>query len=97
KQAVSTGFGVLLPQVSFKWVQEFEDNSDPINAYFVADPNQTRLSFETGNKDQGYMNMQLGVTAVLPRGLAAFIQYETQQFVDDYQQSMISLGARKEF
>lgn len=97
RQAISVDFGVLLPQVSFKWSQELQDKSDPVNAYFIADPNNTMLSFETGNKDQGFMNLQLGVTAVLPRGLAAFVQYETQQFIDDYQQSMISLGARKEF
>jgi len=97
RQAVSTSFGVLVPQVSLKWTQEFEDKSDPINAYFIADPNNTSLNFETGNKDLGYMSILLGVTAVLPRGLAAFVQYETQQFIDDYQQSMVSLGGRKEF
>jgi len=97
RQAISTNFGVLLPQVSFKWVQEFENDSDPINAYFIADPNNTNLNFETGNRDQGHMNLLIGVTTVLPRGIAAFLQYETQQFIDDYQQTTFSLGARKEF
>ena len=97
RQAISMSFGVLLPQISFKWSQELEDKSDAVNAYFVADPNQTSLSFETGNKDLGHMNLLVGATLVLPRGLAAFAQFETQQFVDDYQQTMISIGGRKEF
>ena len=97
KQAISMSFGVLLPQISFKWSQELEDKSDAVDAYFVADPNQTTLSFETGNKDQGHMNLQIGATLVLPKGLAAFAQFETQEFVNDYQQTMISIGGRKEF
>jgi len=97
RQAISVSFGVLVPQLSLKWTQELKDNGDLITAYFVADPDKNSLSFQTGNKDQGYMNMLLGVTVVLPKGLAGFAQYETQQFIDDYQQSMISIGARKEF
>jgi len=97
RQAISTSFGVVLPQLSAKWVTEFEDKADAINARFVADPSNTNLHFETGNKDQSYMNLRLGATLVLPKGLAGFAQYETQQFIADYQQSMFSLGARKEF
>jgi len=97
RQAISTSFGVLLPQFSATWVQEFEDKGDSINAYFISDPNKNKIEFKAGNKDQGFMNLRLGVSAVLPKGLSLFTQFETQQFVDDYQQYMISLGARKEF
>ncbi len=97
RQAISLNAGVLLPQISVKWNQELQDKSDPVNAYFLADPNQTTLSFETGNKDRGYMNLLIGATMVLPKGLAAFAQFETQQFIDDYQQTMVSVGGRKEF
>jgi len=97
RQAVSMRFGVILPQVSLKWNKELQSKSDPVNAYFIADPNKTTLNFETGNQDLNYMNLLIGATFVLPKGLAGFAQFETQQYYDDYQQTMFSIGGRKEF
>ena len=97
RQSISSSYGVLLPQFSMNWVQEFETSSDAINAYFIADPNKTSIEYKSGNKDQGYLNLKLGTSMVMPRGLSFFAQYETQQFIDDYQQYTISLGGRKEF
>jgi len=97
RQSISTGFGVLLPQFSMNWTQEFETSSDTIDAYFIADPDKNSIEYKTGNKDQGYLNLKLGTSMIMPRGLSLFAQYETQQFVDDYQQYMISIGGRKEF
>jgi len=97
RQSISTSFGVLLPQFSMNWVQEFETSSDAIKAYFIADPDKNSIEYKSGNKDQGYLNLKLGTSIVMPRGLSFFAQYETQQFIDDYQQYTISLGGRKEF
>jgi len=97
RQAISTSYGVVIPQISLSWTQEFGDKSDAINARYETDPNETTLSFETGNSDLSYINLVLGASMVFPRGLSGFLQYESQQFVDDYQQYMLSIGVRKEF
>lgn len=97
RQAISTSYGVVIPQISLSWTKEFGDKSDAINARYETDPTNSTLSFETGNSDLSYVNLVLGASMVMPRGLSAFIQYESQQFVDDYQQYMLSIGVRKEF
>lgn len=96
-QAISTGFGILIPQFSINWITELEDKSDAITAYFSNDPGQNTMSFKSGNKDLSFVNVKLAVSTILPRGISGFFQYETQQFVDDYQQYTVSIGARKEF
>jgi len=97
RQAISTSYGVVIPQISISWTKEFGNKSDAINARYETDPTDTTLSFDTGNSDQSYVNLVLGASIVMPRGLSAFLQYESQQFVDDYQQYMLSIGVRKEF
>jgi uncharacterized protein YhjY with autotransporter beta-barrel domain len=97
RQAISTSRGVVLPQFSVSWTKEFSDKSDALNARYETDPSNNTLKFNTGNSDLSFINLVLGVSMVMPRGYSGFIQYETQQFVDDYQQYMLSAGVRKEF
>jgi len=97
RQAISTSFGILMPQLSVSWNQEFINESDAVNAAFIADTNNTDINFKTGNRDQGVLNIAFGISTILPKGISAFLSYESQQFVDDYQQYTIALGARKEF
>jgi len=96
-QTISWDWGVLIPQFSVNWVKEFEDKSDSINASFTNDPSGNTMSFKSGNKDLSFVTVKLAASAIFPRGYSGFFQYETQQFVDDYQQYTVSLGARKEF
>ena len=97
RKAISASFGVLLPQISISWTQEFADKSDAINAHFIADPGNNAINYETTNKDLGYMNILLGLSAVFPHGLSGFLQYDTQQLTSDYQQDVFSIGLRQEF
>jgi len=96
-QAISTGYGVLIPQLSFNWIKELKGDSDTIVAYFQTDPGKTRMNFKSGNKDVSFITAKFSLSIVLPKGMSGFLMFETQQFINNYQQNTISLSIRKEF
>ena len=57
------------------------------------------LGFEVfaGEIDKNYFNMAFGVVALLPGGFTAYFQYEKYFQIDNYDQNVYALGARKEF
>ncbi len=75
--AYSTNFGVLLPQVLFGWVHEYENDSRLINASFVNDPGALSILVPTDSPDRDYFNLGLGLSAQLPHGVSSFVYYQT--------------------
>jgi outer membrane autotransporter protein len=71
--AQSMGWGVLVPQATFDWRHEFEDDQRVIYFHFVQDSFKTRFRFQTDTPDRDYFNAGLGVVALLPNGLAPFL------------------------
>ena len=60
--AISTGLGVLLPQVRIEWEHEFKNDSRLLTAQFVNDPFFQPIPFTTDSPDRNYVN--LGVSAL---------------------------------
>ena len=60
--AISTGVGVLLPQVRIEWEHEFKNDSRLLTAQFVNDPLLQPIPFTTDSPDRNYVN--LGVSAL---------------------------------
>jgi uncharacterized protein with beta-barrel porin domain len=75
--AISTGIGVLLPQVRAAWRHEFKDDARTITARFVNDPTQTPLALVTDGPDRDFCSLGVGLSATFPGGKAAFVYYET--------------------
>jgi outer membrane autotransporter protein len=94
--AISTGLGVLLPQVRFEWEHEFKDESRTITARFVADPTRTPIEYVTDNPDRDFFNVGVGLSAIFRVGLSAFVHYETVLGLEDVTVHDIVLGVRKE-
>jgi outer membrane lipase/esterase len=100
--AISTGFGVLLPQVRFEWQHEFEDDSRTITARFVHDPGdpetnqRTPINYTTDDPDRDFFNVGAGLSATFRGGVAAFVYYETVLGLDDVTAHSFVLGVRKE-
>jgi outer membrane autotransporter protein len=73
--AISTGFGVVVPQATLEWVHELQDNQRVIYFQFVEDLGGTRLRFQTDTPDRDYFNAGVGVVLVLPGGLSPFFNF----------------------
>jgi uncharacterized protein YhjY with autotransporter beta-barrel domain len=90
-------WGVLIPQINVNYIYEFIDDGEDINATFVSDPFNTQFVFTTEKRDTSYFTTAIGVVTLLPGGFTAYLQYDTYLQMDNYKQSVWSLGARMEF
>jgi uncharacterized protein YhjY with autotransporter beta-barrel domain len=95
--AISTGLGVLLPQVRIEWEHEFKNDSRLLTARFVNDPVGQPILFTTGNPGRNYANLGVSLSATFRPGIAAFIDYETVLGLADFSGNFITLGVRGEF
>jgi uncharacterized protein YhjY with autotransporter beta-barrel domain len=75
--AISTPWGVLLPQVHVEWEHEFKGGSRLIMGSLLADPLRTTFGVPTNSPDRNYVNLGSGISATLPHGISAFAHYET--------------------
>jgi outer membrane lipase/esterase len=95
--AISTGLGVLLPQVRIEWEHEFKDDSRLITARFVNDPLRQPIRFSTDSPDRDYVNIGVALSATFRGGIAAFVDYETVLALANVTRHDITLGIRGEF
>lgn len=95
--AISTDWGILLPQVSAEWVHEFEDDQRTITFRFVEDPGSTLFVFQNDPPDRNYANVGGGVVAVLPGGFLPFVSYVAQVGYEDQFKQTVTFGLRYEF
>ena len=94
--AISTGLGVLLPQVRVEWEHEFKNDSRLITARFINDPQRQPISFTTDNPSRNYANLGVALSATFRGGIAAFIDYETVVGLANVSRHDITLGIRGE-
>jgi uncharacterized protein with beta-barrel porin domain len=95
--AISTGLGVLLPQVRIEWEHEFKNDSRLLTARFVNDPVGQPILFTTDNPDRNYANLGVSLSATFRHGIAAFIDYQTVLGLANVSGNFITLGVRGEF
>jgi len=95
--AISTGIGVLLPQVRFEWRHEFKDDARTLTARFVNDPARTPLALVTDNPDRDFFNLGVGLSATFRGGIAAFVSYETVLGLAQITAHNVVWGVRFEF
>ncbi|WP_162144361.1 autotransporter domain-containing protein [Methylocaldum szegediense] len=92
-----TAVGVFVSQLGVEWEHEFEKDGRLIGARFAADAGRHRFTVRTDNPDRDYVNLRTSVSAVLPHGGSAFVQYET--LVDNRFETRhtVNAGVRMEF
>ncbi|WP_455203409.1 autotransporter outer membrane beta-barrel domain-containing protein, partial [Kaarinaea lacus] len=96
-KAYSQSWGVILPQVNINYFHEFIEDGEQITASFVSDDTNTQFAFTTEERDNNYFSLAAGVVVVLPGGFTAYGQGEVYKAIENYKQSIWSLGARWEF
>jgi outer membrane autotransporter protein len=94
--AISTAFGVLLPQVRGEWEHEFKDDRRTLTARFVHDPAGADILFSTDAPDRDFFNIGAGLSAVFRGGVSAFAYYETVLGLEDVTRHAVTVGVRKE-
>ncbi|MGB5835307.1 MAG: autotransporter outer membrane beta-barrel domain-containing protein [Thiohalocapsa sp.] len=95
--AMSQKWGVLVPQARVGWIHEFLNDADTFTAVYTVDPQQTPLLALSDEPDRDYFTLGVGVSAVLPKGVQAFLDYQTllgNKYVNDH---LFSAGVRAAF
>lgn len=77
--AISTDWGVVIPQINADWTHEHENDQRTINVQFSQDlrANPLTFGFNTDAPDRDFFHVGAGVVAVLPRGFQAFANFQT--------------------
>ena len=96
-KALSYSWGVLAPQANLNYLYEFNTDGQSINARFASDPLNTQFVFTTEPRDESYFTVSAGAVTLFPGGFTAYLQYEYYFELENYSQSVWSLGARMEF
>jgi uncharacterized protein YhjY with autotransporter beta-barrel domain len=96
-KAFGKSWGVLIPQAGVRLSREMKDDGEAITAHFVSDPAAATFTFTTARRDSNFASLSAGLVAVYAGGTSAFLQYGSDVGIDDYKQSMLSLGVRTEF
>ena len=73
--AISTSFGVVVPQVNAEYVHEFLNDRRNVHA---TDTAGTSFTFQTDPPDRDYFNVGGGVVFVLPDGISPFLNYTAE-------------------
>jgi outer membrane autotransporter protein len=94
--AISTSFGVVLPQIRLEWNHEFLNERRDILASFVADPVRQPIALRTDGPDTDFIILGAGVAVSLPHGWSAFGDYETIQALSNFSRHAFTIGVRKD-
>jgi outer membrane autotransporter protein len=85
--AISTGFGVIVPQVNADWVHEFANAQRTLAFSFADDTNRVGFAFQNESPDRDFFELAVGISAVLPNGWLPFVQFRTiaeHEFLESY-------------
>ena len=94
--AHSTRWGVFIPFIGFSWEHEFNDSNETISGAFVSDQSKSAFNITTDKADTNYFSSVQGITAILPRGISAYIKIENILGRNFYSMTNISFGGRLE-
>jgi outer membrane autotransporter protein len=92
--AISTEFGVVVPQANAYFVHEFQMDQQDLVATLVEDGTDTPLIYNNEEPDRNYGEFGVGIVAVFPGNLQAFLNYSTTQFNDNLENHVVDLGIR---
>lgn len=95
--AISTSWGVFVPQARVEWQHEYDRTAQIATAVFVGDGAGTQQAFNGDNPDRDYFNAGASMVMVLPSGFMPFVDFESLFGYDQLSRYRISGGLRREF
>jgi outer membrane autotransporter protein len=94
---LNTGIGVFVPSFALSHQQQWADDSVTVNGQFIGGIDAGEFEYTGPDRDRHYLNARVGVSAVLPHGISAYLAYETQFQRDDFESNHTTAGVRWEF
>lgn len=95
--AISTGFGVLVPQAGAEYVHEFANDQRSVGFTFVDLTGRPRFLFQTDPPDRNFFNIGVGAVAVFSRGLSAYVNVRQLLGYSDRTATTVTIGLRNQF
>lgn len=94
-RAISTNYGVILPQGNVEWVHEFEDDGRRIGTRTTSGGGSFIVPVDA--RDSNFARLSVGASLLFANGRMLFLRYEGEFGREDVSQHTLSLGARMEF
>jgi uncharacterized protein YhjY with autotransporter beta-barrel domain len=95
--AISTGFGVVVPQATIEYVHEFLNDQRSVGFRLAQDLASQKFRFQTDRPDRDYVHIAPGVSVVFPGGTTAFASFRELVGYRDRSSHAVSLGVRVPF
>lgn len=95
--AISTDFGVVVPQARVEYEHEFDNDPSTVSQSFVQDSAGTAFSLRGDKPDRDYYNVGASVVLILPNGWIPYLDYEQLISYNDLQRRRLTAGLRVEF
>jgi outer membrane autotransporter protein len=95
--AISTRFGVLVPQATAEWVHEFENDQRSVGFTFNDSLTRPRFLFQTDPPDRNFFNVGLGTVLVLPGGWSTFVNVRELLGYSGRTATSVTVGLRASF
>jgi uncharacterized protein YhjY with autotransporter beta-barrel domain len=87
---------VLIPQLNVEYLHEFERDGVDTRVAYRLDQNASSLSLEGDRRDGDYVEVGIGLVAVLPNGWMPFIEVQTTLGQEDLDRYRVAAGLRVE-
>jgi outer membrane autotransporter protein len=94
--ALGMEWGILVPFARLEYRREMESDAKFISGRFLIDPTENRFLIEPDEIDSAWGQFALGLSAVLPHGLSAYIDYERFFGYENFNMHTFSFGGRWE-
>jgi outer membrane autotransporter protein len=95
--AISTRWGVLVPQATAEYVHEFLNDQRTVGFRFVDTLSRPRFLFQTDNPDRNFFNLGLGAVFVLPGGMSTFVNVRELVGYSTRRATNVTVGLRLAF
>ena len=95
--AFSTSYGVFLPQVTFAWKHEFDDDQRKIDVSFAGDTESAQFSYKTERPDRDFFELNVGLVFVTAHGVQVYGNYRTLRGHSYFDSHAGILGLRVDF
>lgn len=94
---ISTGFGVVVPQLRLEYEHEFRSDRSATTARFIQDSNATSFRVRGNRPDGDRFNAGIGATIQLENGWMPYVDYEILFGDSRLDRQQFLVGVRKEF
>jgi outer membrane autotransporter protein len=95
--ALSTGFGVIVPQAGVEYVHEFLDDQRSVSFRLAQDLSGNHYLYQTDSPDRDYVNLGVGVSMVLANGFQPFLNFRELLGYRDRSSHTVTVGLRIPF